>query len=59
MIGMRFLMAHRSLLVPLTIAALLGSSARAQQAATSSTAAVSAQDLAKSVHNPFEDFVKL
>jgi hypothetical protein len=43
----------------LALATLLASPARAQQIAAASPAAESAQDLAKSVHNPFEDFIKI
>jgi hypothetical protein len=53
----RSLIAHRGLAI--LFAALLASSARAQQTTVVSPAAESAQDLAKSVHNPFEDFVKI
>ncbi|HYB90966.1 MAG TPA: hypothetical protein VEC38_07970 [Candidatus Binataceae bacterium] len=48
-----------SLLWCLTIGSVLAPSARAQEATPVSTPAISPQDLAKSVHNPFEDFVKV
>ena len=47
------------LLLHLLVASTLFSSAQAQQTSPSSPASESGQDLAKSVHNPFEDFVKV
>lgn len=38
---------------------ILVTPATAQQSASSPSASISAQDLAQSVHNPFEDFVKV
>jgi hypothetical protein len=52
-------MIYRPLPMLLALATLLASPARAQQIAAASPAAESAQDLAKSVHNPFEDFIKI
>jgi hypothetical protein len=46
--------------VGLTIVAVLGGSARAQQVSPSPTVgSLTPQDLAKAVHNPFEDFIKI
>ncbi len=52
------------MVVGLTVGALLGAPAHAQQASpssapTSSAKVVTPEDLAKSVHNPFADFIKL
>jgi len=54
-------MTDRTLLMLLcsVLATLPGSSAYAQPAPAAPPANISEQDLAKSVHNPFEDFVKL
>lgn len=43
----------------LVVATLLGVSAQAQQTTTPAANSATPQDLAKSAHNPFEDFVKL
>ena len=44
--------------VPLLLSAILVAPAGAQDASPPASA-ITAQDLAKSVHNPFEDFVKI
>jgi hypothetical protein len=41
------------------LAVFLGGTGTAQQASNSTSPAISEQDLAKSVHNPFEDFIKI
>jgi hypothetical protein len=43
----------------LLLGEVFASSARAQQTTTPAANAATAQDLAKSVHNPFEDFIKV
>lgn len=43
----------------LLLAIVLNGIASAQEATAMATSGVTSQDLAKSVHNPFEDFVKV
>jgi hypothetical protein len=52
-------MDHRSLPIVFALATLVASSARAQQTTAASPAEESAQELAKTVHNPFEDFIEI
>jgi hypothetical protein len=48
-----------ALVLCLLLVVFLGRTATAQQAPNSTSAAISEQELAKSVHNPFEDFIKI
>jgi hypothetical protein len=50
---------ERAAIACIMFSPLLASSALAQQATPTPSIAISAQDLAKGVHNPFEDFVKI
>ena len=43
----------------LLLAIVLNGTASGQEATPAATSGVTSQDLAKSVHNPFEDFVKV
>src|SRR5271168_5462365 len=49
----------RVALASVALCLMLAAPVRAQQAAPAPSSAITPQDLAKSVHNPFEDFVKV
>ena len=50
---------RRAVALCILLAIFLGRRTSAQQAPNSTSAAISERDLAKSVHNPFEDFIKI